>query len=94
MSTAPTGRLRWAAGRDLVAHCHRGSGPRTLCNAVAIAERLAWPQTSRCPRCQSVMTMPPTASVGSPARVRAMTPRSAARYVPAQGSPTGRRPAR
>ncbi len=56
-----TGRVRWLAGPDGTAHCRVGNAPRTLCGLPAIVERYAWPPTSRCLVCRSVMAMPPGA---------------------------------
>lgn len=44
-------RIRWLAGRDGIAHGRRPNAPRTLCNAPAIPERMAWPEVTRCFDC-------------------------------------------
>ena len=45
--------LRWTAGPDGVAHAH--ADHRTACHVPPIAERWAWPETSRCPACLRVL---------------------------------------
>lgn len=46
------GRIRWAAGHDLVAHAHVGRV--TLCGAPPVGLLREWPAFSRCAQCTAV----------------------------------------
>jgi hypothetical protein len=46
----------WIAASDGIAHARSHvASPRTACGAVAIHERHAWPETSRCGLCVAVL---------------------------------------
>lgn len=45
-------RPRWTAGTDGIAHAHVDR--ITACGVSPIAERYAWPETSRCPTCKAI----------------------------------------
>lgn len=48
---------RWISAKDGVAHAvHRG-GREYLCGRRLIDERLAWPRTSKCDTCESVVAL-------------------------------------
>ena len=60
MSHRPAGSPRFRAGRDGVAHAHRGRDPRALCGAPSVPEQFAWPETSRCADCLALDLWPTT----------------------------------
>lgn len=61
MPVTQTTRVRWTAGRDGVAHAHRGSRAiRTVCGSPPIDERFGWPANTRCPACQAALVGEPT----------------------------------
>jgi hypothetical protein len=55
-------RIRWTADRSGIAHAHVSG--RTLCHAQAIAERDAWPETSRCQACVAALRSAGTGGTG------------------------------
>lgn len=56
MTTATVARVRWLAGKEGLAHAHRGSKPaRTVCGWPAVDERFAWPAKARCDLCQAAV---------------------------------------
>lgn len=62
-TTLQSGRITWTAGREGLAHAHRGSRPvRALCGAPAIDPRLGWPTRVRCDACLAAIAGEPTES--------------------------------
>jgi hypothetical protein len=49
-------RIRWTAGPDGIAHAHVSGRP--ACRVPAVAERFAWPTSTRCPACVAVVEVP------------------------------------